>query len=186
MSSYYSTTTLLAIAINRHVYRGKHFVYFADGFYPYGDGNPKSSNPLLIYMDLYQPWKDKDGFDKYIAQHRISLVKGVLAKKHDGLIKYNIPSDLCKIANSAKLELFCPVVYRAQFDMQSAINNNRAKIDGSGKKGSKEYLIPDLTEGEYDLLFDDNEDYRLSRLKNPVNEFQTTVDAIAELLKWTP
>ena len=110
-ATYYSTTTFLTLSINKHLYGGKHFTYVAEGFYPYGKGNPKSSNPLLIFTDLYQPWQDRDPYDKFVAQHRMSVRKGVLAKKKDGTISSSIAKDLNRIADRINLDFFCcPVV----------------------------------------------------------------------------
>ena len=57
---YYSTTSFLAYCLNEYIYAGFHWTYVGAEFFPYKLPNPKSSNPLLVYQDLYQPWRDKD------------------------------------------------------------------------------------------------------------------------------
>jgi len=156
-ATYYSTTTFLTLAINKHLYGGKHFTYVAEGFFPYGKGNPKSSNPLLIYMDLYQPWKDRDQYDKFIAQHRMSVRKGILAREKDGAITPSMATDLNRVADRIHLDFFYPVVYRVKSDISSLIAKGRAVLAGSGLTGSREYLIQDLDDLEFDIYFDDNQ-----------------------------
>jgi hypothetical protein len=56
MRHYYSTQPFLAWCLNRHFYEDVHYAYVAP-FYPYRLTNPKSSNPLELYRDLYQPWR---------------------------------------------------------------------------------------------------------------------------------
>lgn len=181
---YYSTTTFLTLAINRHLYGGKHFVYVADGFYAYGSGNPKSSNPLLIYTDLYQPWKDADPFDKFILQHRLAVRKGILARERDGTISSQIAKKLKWVADRIRTEFFYPVVY--ELDIDPLLKSGRAKIAGSGLKGSKEYLILDLDESEFKLLFDNNATPYFTSLRNPTNHFSSHAQAVNELLARSP
>lgn len=186
MEAYYSTTTFLTIAINRHLYDDKHFTYVAEGFYPYGKGNPKSSNPLLIYMDLYQPWQDKDPYDKFVLQHRMSVRKGIIEQRKSGVISKQVAKDLKRVADRIDLEFFFPVVLKVKIDVKLAVSSSRASIAGSGLTGSSEFLIPDLNDTEFELLFNDNSSFRFDPFKNPFGSFASKVDAVNELLKWSP
>ncbi|CAM0555887.1 hypothetical protein AAG584_16015 [Vreelandella titanicae] len=183
--TYYSATTFLTLSINRHLYEGKHYVYVAESFYPYGKSNPKSSNPLLIYMDLYQPWQDRDEHDKFFLQHRLAVRKGVLAKEKDGTVLPRIANDLRRVADRVILEFFYPVVYRVNFDVSTA-GRAGVTVAGSGLKGSSEFLIPDLNETEYELLFNDNYTHHFDKLREPCGYFGSKADAVIELLKWSP
>ena len=146
-----STQPFLARCPNRFFYGGKHYVYAASTFYPYRSKNPKSSNPMAIYRDLYEPWRDRDVFDKHIAQTRASLKKGV-----------NVQADgeeaerLCEICDKVDILFFYPVVYRI---FPSKIHRNRLKKRNSALRGSGEYLIEDLDELilEFDILFLDHQ-----------------------------
>lgn len=184
-ATYYSTTTFLTLSINKHVYHGKHFTYVAEGFFPYGKGNPKSSNPLLIYMDLYQPWQDRDQYDKFIAQHRMSVRKGVLAKKNDKIIPDRIANDLNRVADCIHLDFFYPVVYKVIPDIESFKNSKRAVLAGSGLIGSNEYLIRDLDNAEFDIYFDDNQTTKYGGLRQPAGHYQDQASAVNVLLGWS-
>ena len=186
METYYSATTFLTVAINRHLYDDKHFTYVAEGFYPYNKGNPKSSNPLLIFMDLYQPWQDKDPYDKFISQHRMSVRKGIIEQEKSGVISKQIAKDLKRIADRIELDFFFPVVLKITIDVGSAASSGRASLAGSGLTGSKEYLIPDLSDPEFELLFDDNSSIKFDPFRNPWGSFASKVDAVNEMLKWSP
>ena len=63
---YYGAVPSLAWILGHYFYGGTHFAWLAAEYYPYRLPNPKSSNPHLIYQDLYQPWRDCDDFDKTI------------------------------------------------------------------------------------------------------------------------
>lgn len=150
MTYHYSATPFLAWAINHYFYNGIHYVWAAGDFYPYRQPNPKSSNPLLIYLDIYHPWKDSDPYDKFIAQQRLSLRKGVLAQQILGTITAYRATKLKEICDKVDVAFFYPVVYRID---TSKIASTRLKIAGSGTAGSKELLIEDLAENEFDILF---------------------------------
>ncbi|SFB65674.1 hypothetical protein [Azotobacter beijerinckii] len=185
MKTYYSTTTFLTLSINRHLYEGKHYVYVAEGFYPYGKRNPKSSNPLLIYMDLYQPWKNRDKHDKFVLQHRLAVRKGILAKEKDGMVPGLIAQDLRRVADRIRLEFFYPVVYRIKFDVSAAGGRGGVTVAGSGRKGSSEFLIHNLEESDYELLFNDNYTHHFDKLREPPGYFASKVDAVDALLAWS-
>lgn len=141
----YSTQPFIAWIIN-HYYYQKHYVYLAP-FFPYRLNNPKSSNPYLIYSDLYMPWKDRDIFDKNIAQYRINLRKGVLQKN----INTNLRQELLELCDKISIDFFYPIVYRINiFEM-----NDRLERKGSAINGSEEYLIKDLRDFEFEILFAD-------------------------------
>lgn len=143
---YYSTQPFIAWIINQFFFYGRHFVYMAP-FYPYRLGNPKSSNPYLIYSDLYLPWKDKDVYDKTIAQYRMNLRKGINNSCPDSELK----TDLLNLCDKISIDFFCPIVYRIDVNRIS----NRIESAGSGLTGSDEYLVRDLQIFEFSILFDD-------------------------------
>jgi hypothetical protein len=151
MRFYYSTQTFLAWCLNRHFYDDLHYAYVAP-FYPYRLANPKSSNPLELYRDLYQPWADRDEFDLFITTCRIRLAKGIVAKEGEGVLPPEVASRLMNICNRVSVKFFYPIVYRVDID---AVGDWRLKKAGSGLLNSDEYLITDLDGGEFDLLFYD-------------------------------
>jgi hypothetical protein len=155
----------LACCVSRHFYHGRHRLYLAPCFCTYKLPNPKSSNPFLIYQDLYYPWKDKDQFDKYIAQTRLNIRKGVQKQYNAGVLDSGLAKKLKRICNKVELAFFYPVVYRVNLDL---IPKSRQKISGSGLVGSDEIRIDDLDEHkpEFDLLFlDFNGDSDFDSLK---------------------
>lgn len=155
MSTHYSTTSFLGYCLNHYFYGGVHYTWAAGDFYPYGQKNPKSSNPLLIYTDIYQPWKDKDKYDKFIAQHRLNLRKGVIAKQKDGTITAYLAKKLKRICDKVEVAFFYPIVYRID---TSKIPASRITTGGSAAVGSSEVRIDDLAESEFEILFLDGAD----------------------------
>lgn len=153
MDNCYGCMTSLAWILNHFFYKEKHYCWIAGEFNTYRLSNPKSSNPYLIYNDIYEPWKDRDDFDKYICQLRMDLVKGVNAQFSDGVISSTLAVKLKRICNDIDIVFLYPIIYRVDI---SGINSSRLQVAGSGLTvGSSEYLISDLDESvpEFDVVF---------------------------------
>lgn len=148
---YYSTQSFLAWVINTYFYNEKHYTYVAP-FLPYRLPNPSTSNPHEIFSRLYKAWLDKDDYDPLIAQNRLGLRKGVMANKENDKLEEEDAARLKSICDRTSIKFFCPVVYRV--DM-AAIEGDRLVQEGSARRGSEEYLIPNLREDEFDVLFFD-------------------------------
>jgi len=87
-----------------------------------------------------------------LIQKRINLSKG---------ISYHIPpfpplavAALNTICARIEPVFLAPIVYRVDLDV---IPSTRRRISGSGGTGSNEYLVSDLGENEFDVLFFDTE-----------------------------
>jgi hypothetical protein len=149
-SNYYGTSAALGWILAHYFYGRRHFSWLAVEYYPYRLPNPKSSNPHLIYQDLYQPWRDRDDFDKTILQTRISLRTGVLHQERQGTIPPNLAARLRDVCDKVHIVFLYPLVYRVDI---GSIPPARRVVAGSGLRGSHECLVPDLEEHEFDLLF---------------------------------
>jgi hypothetical protein len=104
----------------------------------------------LIYQDLYQPWRDRDDFDKFISASRLNLRKGVLARELAGLLRAPVAKDLKDICDRVDIVFLYPIVYRVDLD---AIPTWRRVRAGSAGAGSHEFLIEDLAESEFSIFF---------------------------------
>jgi hypothetical protein len=114
--NYYGTVPALAWILNHYFYRQEHYTWLAEEYYPYRLPNPKSSNPHIIYQNLYQPWKDKDDFDKDILQVRLSLRKGVMAKETASVITSAESTDLKDVCDKIDIVFLYPLVYRVDIN----------------------------------------------------------------------
>lgn len=151
-NSYYGTLTTLAWVFGHYFYGRKHYTWVAKEYYPYRLPNPKSSNPHLIYQDLYQPWKDKDDNDKFVLQARLNLRKSVKAQENAGKITSSEARSLKKVCDKVDIVFLYPVVFRIK-DINN-IHSSRRSVAGSGlTAGSSEYLIKDLDESEFEIFF---------------------------------
>jgi hypothetical protein len=149
---HYGTVPALAWVLNHYFYGAVHYSWLAEEFFPL-EGNPKSSNPYLIYGDLYWAWRHDDRFDRFVRDLRKSLREGVRRQQQARVLGRAIARRLRAVCERGRLELFYPVVYRVDMD---AIGFDRVAVAGSGLHGSREVLIRDLREAEFDLLFADN------------------------------
>lgn len=159
--NYYGTIPTLAWAIGHYFYGSKHFVNLAGEYFPYRLKNPKSSNPHLIYQDIYQPWRDRDDHDKIINQLRLGITAGVIKKQTDGIIDSDTAQKLKRICEEIDITFLYPVVCRVNVE---TIEASRLELAGSGLQGSSEYRVSDLDEMELDevlfLDFDADDDFR--------------------------
>ncbi|HEX8395292.1 MAG TPA: hypothetical protein VF665_23285 [Longimicrobium sp.] len=149
---YYGTVPVLAWIINHFLYGGVHYAWVAAEFHPAAT-NPKSSNPYMIYADLYLPWLMRDRHDHAVKDIRRSLAGAVTNVANRGRIDAVTAARLRRICMEASMEFFYPVVYRVDL---TRIDQSRRVVAGSGLEGSREVLVPDLREDEFDLLFADN------------------------------
>lgn len=150
---FYGTVPVLAWMLNHYFYGGVHFSWLAEGFHPLRS-NPKSSNPYLIYGDLYAAWAHNDIHDKFVAQSRISLRAGVVAQQARGAVDEATADRLRDVCEHVGVEFFYPVVLRV--DLYASAPERRERAN-SGLSGSREFLVRDLAETEFDLLFADND-----------------------------
>jgi hypothetical protein len=157
---HYGTVPALAWLLNHYFYGGLHYSWLAEEFHPFLT-NPKSSNPYLIYGDLHWGVAKVDPYDKFLAQSRHGLARGVVARKTAGIADPVLSRKLRRICAKAAVEMFYPLVYRVDVGQ---ISPSRAVLAGSAASGSREILVPDLRETEFELLFADFRDPDLQRL----------------------
>lgn len=152
MDYYYGCVPTLAWILGHYFYNKQHFVWLASEYFPYRLTNPKSSNPHLIYQDIYQPWKDSDQYDKCILQLRLNLRKGVIAQQKASVLHPADSAKLKRVCNKLDILFFYPLIYRVDI---SKIDKTRLVVAGSGTSGSSEYLVKDLdeTKKEFEILF---------------------------------
>lgn len=144
---WYSTQPFLAWVINHYFYRARHYCWVATPFYPYQLKNPRSSRPMDLYRDYYEPWKERDVFSDFLAGKRTALGNGVRANK--GILTTTQYRSLRKICRAIDVQFLYPIVYRVDLN---PIDLGRLVVSGSGLTGSQEYLIEVLQEHEFDIM----------------------------------
>lgn len=151
---HYGTVPALAWILNHYFYAGVHFSWLAEEFHPLLT-NPKSSNPYLVYGDLYWAWAWRDEHDKFVSRSRVSLEEGVSFREESGKLDSALAERLRRICRDVDVDFFYPLVYRVDIER---IAPARRKVAGSGLRGSRECLVKDLQETEFDLWLSDNVD----------------------------
>lgn len=182
--NYYGTVAILAWLFNHYFYNNQHYTWLAEEYYPYRLPNPKSSNPHLSYQDLYQPWKDRDDYDKFIQQIRLNIRKGVIAKEKAGVLSSADATRLKDICDKVDIVFLYPIVYRVDIDN---IDTTRRTIAGSGLTASSaEILVDDLGENEFEILFldfDSDPDFKTIVVDEIASPSVTSLDAMDTLEK---
>lgn len=149
---YYGTVPILAWIINHFFYGRVHYAWLAAAFHPHGE-NPGSSNPYKLYGMLYEPWAERDPYAHFIRAYRDRLIDGVAHQESARTVDTETAERLRRICELGSVDLFYPILYRVDID---AIPSSRRIVANSGLEGSREVLVKDLREHEFDLLFADN------------------------------
>lgn len=150
---FYGTVPVLTWIINHYFYAGVHYSWLAAEFAPMLH-NPKSSNPYMIYGDLYWAWVKRDRYDKYVDVTRRTHAEIVASKRDGGLLDQVTAARLIRVCMSERnIDLYYPILYRVDMD---GIAVSRQRAENSAQDGSHEVLVEDLREDEFDLLFADN------------------------------
>jgi hypothetical protein len=158
---YYGTVPALAWILNHYFFGRVHYSWLAEEFCPLLT-NPKSSNPYLIYGDLMWAWVNSDRHDKFVGHSRVALQDGVDAYEERGTLDAALADRLRLVCEDVPVSFFYPLVYRVNLD---AIPADRQTIAGSGLAGSRECLVRDLQESEFELCLADNRrDAQVQRL----------------------
>src|SRR5262249_37813083 len=105
---YYSTQAFLAWCVGHYFAGGRHYSWVGSPFHPYKRPNPASSNPYLIYASLYQPWYDRDPYDRTIRSLRDDLKRASQSLALPAATRRR----LRRCCHRIDLEFFLPVVYR--------------------------------------------------------------------------
>ena len=121
------------------------------------------------------PWKDQDEFDKFINQARLNLRKGVTA--NEGKLQPGWKRRLERVCDTVHIVFFYPIVYRVDI---TNIPQQRRLTEGSGLVGSDEYLIKDLLENEFEILF---LDFKNDRDFATLQKGSVTREAALEILE---
>jgi hypothetical protein len=159
---YYSSQTFLAWVFNHYFYDRVHWAFIGHPFYPYREPNPVSSNPLKRYEQTYEAWFERDNFSNHMTGSRSSLRRGV-QENSTRLQQDDWSNRLQTVCEKIEVVFFYPFVYRVDID---SIPKSRLQRKNSALLASNEFLIEDLRESEFDILFwDYNEDDVINSLK---------------------
>jgi hypothetical protein len=179
---YYGAVPALAWILNHYFYGGVHYGWLAAEFHPLRT-NPSSSNPYVIYGQLYAAWSWPDERDKFVAQLRNALCVGVAAHEERRTLDAVLARRLRSICSNTSVAFFYPVVYRVDLER---IPPSRRIVAGSGEDGSNEFLARDLCETEFELLLADNRgdaDFVRFVLDADAHPTRSSVDAVLTTLE---
>jgi len=149
---YYGTVPALQWVFGRYFY-GYHHLWLAAEFHTHRRPNPKSSNPYKIYQDLYEPWVDRDHFDKFITQSRANIRTGVADCEQNGILSSADASAMKRYCDDVDIVFMCPIVVRVDYDVLVTRGRTLHSAGSATTAGSHECLVKDLQEGDYEILF---------------------------------
>jgi hypothetical protein len=149
---WYSTKTVLDWLLYHHVFRRVYLAWFAPEFDTYKRTNPRSSNPWELYRAYHAAWFDQDPFEPYVAMKRQSLSAVIERKYVSQGGSWHRQGRFEGHGRYGALKPLLPLVYACD---RSKLGPERLQKAGSARQGSLEFLIVDLEEDEFFLLFAD-------------------------------
>lgn len=148
----YSAGTKLAYLLNQKFYGGLHYVWCAPA--PDSDsvlgGNPPTSDPWQICMDLAEHVRRADKHSSLIANNRGGLIRGASAREQQGLITSDTRKLIEEIVNAATFEQFKPLFMVMAYDDVKGLVQPVA-IAERATALSQEFVIADLPRANFDV-----------------------------------
>jgi len=145
----YSCQTEIAMFLNRTYYRGRHFLYFTKDYSP--SGNPWSSSPAWIYLNLDQAVKRRDYYEPKIAAAKRGLQKGITIACDKGWITQDVKRKLLVEVEELDIEWFRPKIVRLKLTPEvlaesRAVSRPWATFD--------EYIVDELPDAELETVIE--------------------------------
>jgi hypothetical protein len=152
----YSTNTYLKYVIQRD-YRGEHHVWCSPSFeaaklgrYAAGAGTPASSDPASIYRNLNRAVRESDEHDSKIASQKTVMLALAVEWFNDGTITYDEREEITALVGRARFPEWRPLLFVTPYPLVAGRTelvplHRRAGLE-------REYIIPDLREGEFDII----------------------------------
>lgn len=153
----YSTNVYLKLLIQERFYNDIHYVWCSEVFdsntqplYSVGSLVPPSASPADIYRRLKQDVKARDRGSTKIAEQKAQFEARAIKGAQDGNITESAKDDIIYMVKHADWHFWRPLLYvipaaPVAARMQLVPMENRA---GFGD----EYIIPDLSRPEFDIL----------------------------------
>ncbi len=141
--------TFLAYRIDEQYYRNVHYVWCTNKFH--SDLQPGTSDPQTIGNTFLHDIKTGEQYSKAIMYNKAGILRGAEAKLKCKIINESEYKEICEIVNCATYSDFFPVLY--------IINSTKVKKKCEPVKKEKrasdnsiEYLISNLTDGEFEII----------------------------------
>jgi hypothetical protein len=152
---YYSTNTLLAFNISERYYNHLHFVWCTPYFDVWANQVnytvPATSSPKEIYQNLLKEVTGEDRHGTQIDANKVGLKKGASVKRAANLITEQQENDIYAIIDSAKSQMFKPLLYVIPYDRVANIIQE-VPVQERANPLSVEYRIELLPRDSFDVL----------------------------------
>ena len=112
----YSTNSRLAYLVAKRYYDDLHYVWCSPNFDATSSTildftNPPSSTPKAIYHNFLRDVNSNDQHSALIAQNRMGVSSGAIAKLRQGKITRSQKNDILTMASAADVQMFRPLLF---------------------------------------------------------------------------
>jgi hypothetical protein len=150
---HYSATTCADWILHFHFFDRKHVLWFSPMFYTYRMPNPRTSNPLRVYEELFEMWFDRDEHSPKYKDKLLSLVNKINKRQDLGLLEDSMARRLKELFSTLSPDFMFPFIVRV--NDKSCPPKTRLLAGSGATAGSKEFLVVDLDDSVCELLFVD-------------------------------
>lgn len=149
----HSAVTMLSYRVAQDHYGGEHYVWCApcrdvDRF---ASINPPSSDPVSIYRRLVSDIRGGDKHSSIIRQNRRGIRRGATVKEQAGVIDAAKRKEIEKLARTASLAEFQPILLVMPFEVVRHIIKP-ATLPSRAAVWSQEFIIERLPRSCFDVL----------------------------------
>jgi len=152
----YSVSSWLAYAISEKYYGGIHYAWCSTCFDArvdpiYGHAVPPSSNPCELYYSLDAEASRGDGKGAKISANRLGLLRGISARRAQGVIDSGVEETLRGVVLQAQARDFTPLLYVIPY----ALARGDIRVADLGERAhafAPEYIAEALPRKCFDVL----------------------------------
>jgi len=145
----YSCQSEIAIYLNRKYYGGRHFLYYTTEYSPLG--NPWSSSPAWIYLNLDQAVKRKDYYEPKIVVAKQGLQKGIIAASTKGWIESAVKRRLMAEVQRLDIEWYRPKIVRVKLTPAILATSTQVKRPWAS---FNEYTVDEVMDADLEVLIE--------------------------------
>lgn len=136
---------------------GYHYVWCSPVFdasalgrYARGAGQPPSSDPVSIYRNLHAAVQRKDEHNPTIQRQRTTLAAVALKLSAGGQISDDAAKEVIAYVEATTVSDWVPLIYAIPY---APVSGRVLAVPRTDRASAEpEYVIPDLVEGEFDII----------------------------------
>jgi len=159
----YSANSVLSYRIAKRYYNDKHYVWCSPDFGSLAgtrsalQKNPPTSRPKYRYYRMLQEVMESDRHAVAITETRSGLLRGVEVQREAGRVSLATAEEILTVIRGAAMSDFRPLLYVIPVTSEILPRIKVVPVQHRAHPLSEEFIIPNLTSDEFDIVTLDKE-----------------------------